>query len=54
MMVDVLEKYTQAGYMKITEYETAVKRMQRYAVSLERMISPEGPFRRSADQLLIV
>jgi len=44
MMVDVLEKYTQAGYMKITEYETAVKRMQRYAVSLERMISPEGTF----------
>jgi len=44
MMVDVLERYTQAGYMKITEYETAVKRMQRYAVSLERMISPEGTF----------
>jgi len=44
MMVEVLEKYTQAGYMKITEYETAVKRMQRYAVSLERMISPEGTF----------
>jgi hypothetical protein len=44
MMVDVLEKYTQAGYMKVTDYETAVKRMQRYAVSLERMISPEGTF----------
>ena len=44
MIVDVLEKYTASGNMKSTEYETAVKRMQRYAVQLERMISPEGTF----------
>jgi hypothetical protein len=51
MIVDVLEKYTASGNMRSTEYETAVKRMQRYAVQLERMISPEGtfpPFGRSA------
>jgi hypothetical protein len=44
MMVDVLEKYMTSGNMKPVEYETAVKRMQRYALQLERMISPEGTF----------
>lgn len=44
MMVDALDKYTASGNMKTIEYETAVKRMQRYALQLERMISPEGTF----------
>lgn len=44
MMVDVLEKYCAAGYMRVSEHEAAVKRMQRYAYELERMISPEGTY----------
>jgi len=44
MMVDVLAVYTKAGYMNVSEYETAVKRMQRHAVEQERLISPEGTF----------
>jgi len=44
MFVDVMEKYMESGNIKSTEYVTAVRRMQRYAVQLERMISPEGTF----------
>jgi hypothetical protein len=44
MMVDVLDQYVKSGNMKAIEYETAVKRMQRYAAEQERLISPEGTF----------
>jgi hypothetical protein len=44
MMVDIVEKYVDAGYMKPADHEMAIKRMQRYAIQLERIISPEGTF----------
>lgn len=44
MIVDAINTSVAAGHMKPEDYEIAVKRMQRYAASLERMISPEGTF----------
>jgi hypothetical protein len=44
MMVDISDHYVKAGYAKISESETAIKRMQRHAAEQERLISPEGTF----------
>ena len=51
MLLDVLDQYVnKAKKMNTSVYDTALKRMQRYAHFLERFISPEGsypPFGRS-------
>jgi hypothetical protein len=44
MMVDTLAVMVQSGMAKKAEYDLALKRMQRYGVGQERMISPEGTF----------
>lgn len=44
MLTDVLEVWTKAGRAPRSEYELALKRMQRYSEYLERMISPEGTY----------
>jgi hypothetical protein len=44
MMVDTLAILVKHGLAKKEQYDLALKRMQRYAVGLERMISPEGTF----------
>jgi len=44
MMVDTLAVLLRHGMVEAAKYELALKRMQRYAVGQERMISPEGTF----------
>jgi len=44
MLTDVLEVWTKAGRASRSEYELALKRMQRYSEYLERMISPEATY----------
>jgi len=58
MLVDVLNQYAyKSKRMSVKTYDTAVKRMQRNAEFLERLISPEGtfpPFGRSITYRLAV
>lgn len=44
MLVDVLRVLVQKGKIANSPYELALKRMQRYAAFLERLISPEGTY----------
>lgn len=44
MLVDTLFVMKEKGLAKEEEYATALKRMQRYCIEQERMISPEGTF----------
>lgn len=44
MLVDVLRVLVQKGKIANSQYELALKRMQRYAAFLERLISPEGTY----------
>lgn len=45
MLIDVLEPYVhKAKRMSVKTYDTALKRMQRNAEFLERVVSPEGTF----------
>lgn len=44
MMVDTLAVLLERKMVKAEQYNLALKRMQRYAVGQERMISPEGTF----------
>lgn len=44
MMVDTLAVLLKHKLVETAKYDLAVKRMQRYAVGQERMISPEGTF----------
>jgi len=44
MMVDILAVLLKHKLVETAKYDLAVKRMQRYAVGQERMISPEGTF----------
>ena len=44
MYVEVLEEGMKRGWASKKQYEKALGRMQRYAVLLERFISPEGTF----------
>lgn len=44
MLTEILRVNTEKGRRQAAEYETAYKRMQRYAHFLERYISPEGYF----------
>jgi len=44
MLADVLKVLTARGKAPQKEYEQELKRMQRYGVILERLISPEGTF----------
>ncbi|WP_405411517.1 DUF2264 domain-containing protein [Maribacter sp. Asnod1-A12] len=44
MLVDTLKVLVQKGHANKEDYDLAVKRMTRFAVQLERMISPEGTY----------
>ncbi|SER82615.1 DUF2264 domain-containing protein [Pedobacter rhizosphaerae] len=44
MMVDTLAVMLSKGLVKAERYDLALKRMQRYALGQERMISPEGTY----------
>lgn len=44
MMLDVLKVMIEEGVGNVKDYEKELKRAQRYAVILERLISPEGTF----------
>lgn len=44
MLTDVLRINAERSMIRREEYEQALKRMQRYGVLLERMISPEGTY----------
>ncbi|WP_029278779.1 DUF2264 domain-containing protein [Pedobacter borealis] len=44
MLVDTLKILSEHKLATVASYDLAVKRMQRYASQLERMISPEGTF----------
>lgn len=44
MLADILKVLVSQGKTSQKEYERELKRMQRYGVILERMISPEGTF----------
>jgi hypothetical protein len=44
MMVDTLAVMLRKGLVKAERYDLALKRMQRYALGQERMISPEGTY----------
>ncbi len=44
MLVDILKVNAAKGRVTKESYELALKRMQRYAVEQERLISPEGTF----------
>jgi hypothetical protein len=44
MLVDILAVLVEKGKAKKEEYNLALQRMQRYAVFLERLISPEGTY----------
>ncbi|SFS68669.1 hypothetical protein SAMN04487906_1389 [Zhouia amylolytica] len=44
MLVDTLKVLSDHGKVPVADYELALKRMLRYVVHLERMISPEGTY----------
>jgi len=44
MLIDVLKVNRQHGRRTKEEYDLALKRMQRYAACLERLVSPEGTY----------
>jgi hypothetical protein len=44
MLTDILKILVDKGNETIDKYDTVLKRMQRFAVILERLISPEGTF----------
>jgi len=44
MLTDILDVWTKTGKARREEYDLALKRMQRYADFMERLISPEGTF----------
>ncbi len=44
MLVDILRINSERSLIARTDYDQALKRMQRYSMLLERMISPEGTY----------
>lgn len=44
MMLDIMSIFKEKDYEVKSRYDTVVKRLQRYAVIQERLISPEGTF----------
>jgi hypothetical protein len=44
MLADILQVLVSKGKATQNEYELEIKRMQRYGVILERLVSPEGTF----------